>query len=35
MQDNVPAFGLKTVVVRDSNPLGEEPRFIRLRLTEL
>jgi len=33
VQDNVPAFGLQTVTVRDLLPMGIDPRFMRLRLT--
>jgi hypothetical protein len=34
LQDNVPAFGLQTFVVRDIVPMGTGPRFMRLRLTK-
>jgi glucose/arabinose dehydrogenase len=32
--DDVPEFGLATIVVRDTQPIGGEPRFLRLRVTE-
>ena len=34
LQNNVPAFGLQTVTVRDVVPMGSVPRFMRLRLTK-
>jgi len=34
IQDNVPAFGLATVTVRDVVPLGADARFMRLRVTK-
>ena len=33
-QDNVPAFGLTTVTVRDIVPIGTDPRYMRLRVTK-
>ena len=33
-QDNVPSFGLTTVIVRDLVPMGTGPRFMRLRVTK-
>jgi hypothetical protein len=34
LQDNLPAFGLQTLTVRDAVPIGSSPRFMRLRLTK-
>jgi glucose/arabinose dehydrogenase len=34
LQNNVPAFGLQTLTVRDILPAGAGPRFMRLRVTK-
>jgi glucose/arabinose dehydrogenase len=34
LQNNTPAFGLQTFVIRDVVPMGTGPRFMRLRLTK-
>jgi hypothetical protein len=34
VQDNAPAFGLKTVSIRDNVPMDGRRRFMRLRITK-
>jgi glucose/arabinose dehydrogenase len=34
VQDNVPTFGLQTVIVRDVLPMGATPRFLRLKVVK-